>query len=282
MIIDKNLIWEDHNKLKAILEEKYASLIKEYENKEQQLSSIPGIIWVCWWQGMENAPEVVRLCYERLKQMAGDRKVNLITAENYKDYIEMPDYIIEKLEKKIISITHFSDALRVNLLSKYGGVWIDATCFLTGNVFEDMTSEFYTVKLPHNDNEPCVSDGKWCIFFMGTSPNNVLFNFLTDFYNIYWKEENSVIAYYLTDYMVDIAYDKIKCVKDMIDKVPENNLLIHTLKGKLNEEFDESEFERLCSSNKIHKLAHERNYVRELENGKETFYGHIYNQIRLN
>ena len=266
----------DHNKIKQYLLEKYSSVIQKYINKKDESSDKqPNIIWVCWWQGIENAPYIVKLCFEKIKKFAGNRKVILITKENYKQYVDIPSYIIEKLEKGIISITHFSDVLRAHLLSDHGGIWMDATCFLTDNIFENINSKFYSVKLPHNENEICVSDGKWCIFFICSSKNNILFNFLKDFFNIYWKNEDSIIDYFLTDYIISIAYDNIIDVKKMIDEVPENNILIHRLKEILNDEFNEKEYEELLKLNKIHKLAHERKYIDKLPDDKDTFYGHI-------
>ena len=180
MEISKDLLSTDHNKVINYLEKNYDSLIQKYMHQVSSSNKdIPNIIWVCWWQGLENAPEIVKVCFESIKKFAGERKVILITQNNYQDYVDIPDYIIEKVKKGIISITHFSDVLRVNLLSKHGGIWIDATCLLTANIFEDFIPEFYTVKLPHNDKEVCISDGKWCIFFMGSSKNNILFNFFS-------------------------------------------------------------------------------------------------------
>lgn len=276
MEVNNDLLLTDHTKMKQYLEEKYESVIQKYTSEKQSTNKdIPNIIWICWWQGLDTAPEIVKLCFKTIKKFAGEREVILITKDNYQDYVDIPNYIIQKMETGILSITHFSDVLRVNLLSKYGGIWIDSTCLLTANIFEDLIPEFYTVKLPHNEKEICVSDGKWCIFFMCSSKNNILFNFLKDFYNAYWKEENTLIAYFLTDYAISIAYDKIDEVKRMIDNVPENNVRIHQLKEMLNNEFDMVEYNNILEQNKIHKLAHERKYVKSLENGKETFYGHL-------
>lgn len=282
MEISKDLLSTDHDKVKKYLKENYNYLIQKYMNQDSSSNKdIANIIWVCWWQGLDNAPDIVKLCIKQIKKFAGEKEVILITKENYKEYVDIPDYIMAKMEKGIITITHFSDILRANLLSKYGGIWMDATCFLTANIFDDLTPEFYTVKLPHNKNEICVSDGKWCGFFIGSTKNNVLFNFLKDFFNEYWKKEDSLIAYFLIDYIISIAYDNIDKVKRMIDKVPENNVLIHTLKEMLNSEYNEKEYNQILEKNKIHKLAHERKYITNLENGKETFYGHILKSYKL-
>ena len=277
MYVNYDSISKEHSVIKEKLQNKYNSVIEKYRNlKSEDISSADSnYVWICWWQGLENAPEIVKKCFNSVKKYAQNKQVILITKENYNQYIEIPEYIEEKRDEGKISITHFSDILRVNLLSKYGGVWLDATCFLTSNIFDDLNGDFYSVKLPYNKEEKCVSQGKWCVFFMYGKKNNILFNFVRDFYNVYWKEEDSVIDYFLMDYIISIAYDNIDEIKYMIDKVPENNFLIHNLKEKLNEEFDEKEYNELIKINKIHKLAHERKYIKELNNGKETFYGYI-------
>ena len=275
--INENLISKDYKKIKQQLERKYENVIQKYKYiRSDESAETSNVIWMCWWQGLENAPEIVKNCFKSIKRFSGSREIKVINKENYKEYIDIPDYIEKKLENKIISITHFSDILRINLLSRYGGTWIDATCFLTGNIFDNILSEFYSVKLPFNEKEICVSRGKWCVFFMSGKKNNTLFNFANDFYKEYWRKEDTIIDYYLLDYIIDIAYDNLRDVKVMIDKVPENNILIHQLKEQLNNEYNEVEYKQILKYNMIHKLAHEKEYIKRLKNGKETFYGHIF------
>ncbi len=110
-----------------------AQKIKE-ENCSLQHSKSK-IIWVCWLQGIEKAPELVRVCYQSLLDMFSDEySINIITEENYSNYVEFPDYIIKKYKKGIFSRTHFSDLLRLELLIKYGGIWVDSTLFFTGKL----------------------------------------------------------------------------------------------------------------------------------------------------
>ena len=93
-------------------------------------------IWWCWLQGIENAPSIVRACYNSLVQGEWFKDhgytVSVIDAQNWKKYIELPGYIVEKWEKGRIPAAMFSDLLRVELLIKYGGTWIDSTVLCTG------------------------------------------------------------------------------------------------------------------------------------------------------
>ena len=88
-------------------------------------------IWFCWLQGVAAAPPLVKACYNSLKQLAGYSLV-VIDNTNWREYVELPGYIVEKWEKGRIPAAMFSDLLRVELQIKYGGTWIDSTVLCTG------------------------------------------------------------------------------------------------------------------------------------------------------
>lgn len=88
-------------------------------------------VWFCWLQGIENAPRLVQVCYTSVQKYCADRPVHLITGENMSDFVTLPDYIMQKYHTGIIPPAQFSDILRLALLVKYGGIWIDSTVLLT-------------------------------------------------------------------------------------------------------------------------------------------------------
>src|SRR3546814_10790494 len=47
------------------------------------------------------------------------------------DYSDLPGYVLDKFKKGQIDHTHFSDLLRLNLLKNHGGIWLDATAYMT-------------------------------------------------------------------------------------------------------------------------------------------------------
>ena len=56
-------------------------------------------IWVCWLQGEENMPEIIKLCYRSLIRNKGMHKVTLISQNNYADYVTVPLVILQKYKK---------------------------------------------------------------------------------------------------------------------------------------------------------------------------------------
>lgn len=64
------------------LRQQYQPLLDEihYRKGNEVLHSRK--IWVCWMQGMETAPELVKVCYASLHRHMKDREIILLTKEN--------------------------------------------------------------------------------------------------------------------------------------------------------------------------------------------------------
>jgi Capsular polysaccharide synthesis protein len=86
--------------------------------------TIPKKIWFLWYQGLSEAPLVVKKCYESWQKYNPDWEVIFLEENNLTDYIT-PSLSPEKLCQ--LSKNHQSDLLRLELLEKYGGVWVDST-----------------------------------------------------------------------------------------------------------------------------------------------------------
>jgi mannosyltransferase OCH1-like enzyme len=91
-------------------------------------------IWVMWWQGVNNAPALVKKCVNILKQKSPDYEVTFLDKDNYHEYVQIPMYITDKFNGGGISIANYSDVIRMALLYQYGGYWIDSTvlCLMVG------------------------------------------------------------------------------------------------------------------------------------------------------
>lgn len=113
-------------------------------------------VWSCWWQGEENAPEVVKKCWESQRRNLPEGAEHIIiTWNNYRDYVELLIHIIEKFEHGFMIPAHLADIVRCCLLYKYGGLWLDATVYVTEHlpeayfdyeIFTRSTGEKYIVQ----------------------------------------------------------------------------------------------------------------------------------------
>ena len=94
------------------------------ENKSG--SAIPCRIFMLWDSGWQNAPDWNKLCLESWKQFNPHHTVLALDLEWAEELSEVKNYIdTEKWESA--SIQAKSDVLRVLLLWKFGGFWVDAS-----------------------------------------------------------------------------------------------------------------------------------------------------------
>ncbi len=256
-----------------------ADLAHEYQSKPVLLPEAPSVntAWCCWWSGEETMPEIVKMCVNSIRASLPDGvRCILITEKNYNDYVEIPDYIMEKVSTEVINITAFSDILRVCLLSRHGGFWIDATVCIPEKLPKDYFERtYFTQKFPSAmdcPNEACL--GKWAGFLQCGIAEFPLFSFARDAFFKWWKEHDYLIDYVILDYILMSGYNLISQYQKIIDAVPPNNTRIWGLQKILSSPYDETEFEALTSSNLFHKLARTLTPPKEVD-GKPTVYGYL-------
>lgn len=86
-------------------------------------------IWMCWFQGEEDnsLSELNRKCINRWRQLNPTWQVNVLSDKTIAEYV--PEYfeIIKNSRRR--QMQKKSDLLRLLLLSKFGGVWVDASVY---------------------------------------------------------------------------------------------------------------------------------------------------------
>lgn len=90
-------------------------------------------IWMCWFQGEDDPdmPELNRECIKKWKEFNQNSwEVNVLTNDNIYDYIPEYYHIVNSYHHAFErTYTNKSDLLRVLLMAKYGGVWVDASVY---------------------------------------------------------------------------------------------------------------------------------------------------------
>ncbi|WP_068711448.1 capsular polysaccharide synthesis protein [Vibrio tritonius] len=92
-------------------------------------TELPKIIWMYWHSGFDTAPEVVHLAVRSWQEMNPGYEVRLLTDKNLKDYLDFDFNMVFKTASIRCLMPTKADILRFYLLSRYGGVWVDATTF---------------------------------------------------------------------------------------------------------------------------------------------------------
>lgn len=229
-------------------------------------------VWILWMQGIDQAPEIVKVCVHSLKRILGKTEcVCLLDKDNIFEYIDLPDYIIQKWESGIIDNTKFSNLVRLRLLNVYGGVWIDATVYFTGdrlpayiknsNLFMFNIWENWRVR-----QEPAIS-ASWLI---ASPAGNNLLMILEALHLEYWKKENSVINYSIIHIFWTMVAECFPKEWEQVEVVLRDAAQL--LVKELTCTFDEERFEYLKKISDIHKLSYKIPYM---SGGENSFWNKI-------
>ena len=226
-------------------------------------------VWVCWLQGCQNAPALVKACCHSLESSLPDRELIFLTEENLSNYVRLPEYIMEKYRHGIISRAHYSDLIRVFLLCEYGGLWVDSTVLCTSPDMADFLSTqplfaFKQFDLSRADESPVVASN-WLI---SAYPNHCIFTLTRDLLYAYWKKYSYLRDYFIFHLFFALA---VRRYPEMWEAVPAfNNHSPHTMQFELHTPYREERWKQILKMSDFHKLNHHTKYETN-----HTIYGHI-------
>ncbi len=208
---------EYKTRIKAIniLDKELSPLIKEYEDKEPCVLSVTNDqknIFVFWWDGFDKAPLVVKNNVLKVQKLYPDYTLFLIGKENYTSYVTLSKEIYAYIASGNISVQTLSDILRVNLLSKYGGFWMDATIRVFHQeplLTQIQDSGFYSLNVDCKEKDALwakvIPNLGYVTFYMGSAKGNPALAFVRDAFTEYYKKHDFLIDYFLIDYLLAIA-----------------------------------------------------------------------------
>ena len=259
-------------KTKQKLERKYRKVLRDFDSRwdEKTIHQARKTVWVFWWQGVDSMPLIVKHCYASLKENLKDWEIILLTEQNYKEYAVFPDFITNKLQKGI-TLTHFSDLLRLELLKRHGGLWIDSTVLCTsGDVPKSITNSDLFVFRPQKPGSDGASIYISSWFMWAKSNNRIIMATQAMLYD-YWQKNDTLTDYYLLHYFMSIAFDYYK--EDAKEIPAFCNSVPHLLQLHFFEPYDEDYWEDIKKMTSFHKLSYKFDKERLEKEG--TYYKKI-------
>ena len=246
--------------------------LKYNQNKPEMQKS--NKVWIYWSTGMEKtAPDVVKKCFKSIQDNLKDREIILLSKQNYKDYVDIPDYIIEKYNKGLIEHVHFADLLRIELLAKHGGTWIDSTVMCINNTVPSymMNSEFFVFqKLKPGLDGNVINVSSW---FISSYSNHKFILAQQALLRHYWKTNNKAIDYFFFHHFMSMVSAFYSEEWKQIIQIP--NSLPHILLLMLFDKYDEKKFNAMKEICPFQKLSYK---LDETDIAKEgTYYQYIMN-----
>ena len=155
---------------------------------------IPKKIWIYWTQGWDNAPPLVKMCRDSWAINNPDWEIHLLDQDDFFKYVTL-DY---SLKGKQLTPTNYSNILRLQILSKHGGVWTDATTFCNVSLDELVPSIIHNGFFTYCKPKTTVAD-----WFMVAEENNIIVRRWGEYVNLYWKFANKEGPYFWPHYLFE-------------------------------------------------------------------------------
>jgi hypothetical protein len=93
---------------------------------KKQMSDSVKVVWFIWLQGIKNAPEICKACLNSWIEKNPSWEVKVIDENNIGQFVDKKT--LNKFQK-LSPIQCYCDAIKLYILYRYGGLYVDATIF---------------------------------------------------------------------------------------------------------------------------------------------------------
>lgn len=245
-------------------------LISKYEDMELEHWK-NDTVYSCWMQGYDKAPLLVQKCLNSHQKYIKDKKFVLITEDNQHEYVTLPDYIEEKRKRGIIPYAVYTDLVRLELLIKYGGSWIDSTVLCTnGNYPKEMLDcNLFLYQFKANKRQKSSGFSTW---FISAYSNNKVLLIARDLLYKYWKDYDCLIDYFVFHKFLWMIKEKLPVEFDAMPEYSSYDAL--RMVFALERKYDEKLMREFLNNSSFHKLDY-RKSKQVTNGGDKTFYAHL-------
>lgn len=249
MPIDQNTVIQRYNTTKWVL--KYLPEIQRRAKllcKSEPVKTEESPVWVYWAQGIENAPEVVKMCVAKMKKVFGQR-LCVLNDNNIHYYIST--YYIEKVP----TFASKSDYIRTELLYRYGGTWIDSTV-LVKDEFKDIIDDNAFVFAGYPESRSALSSWMMSI----KQKKSWLYSLMYSALIMYISTFGAFNEYFMFHCFFRILVTVDKTANEMWDTVykisARNSIKFTKQNGELLRVLDDNEFQKIYNGSPLLKLTY--------------------------
>jgi tetratricopeptide (TPR) repeat protein len=210
---------------------------------------LPAHIWVYWGQGFADAPPVVRRCQEELLRHHTAEVVVALDDHLVPDYASIPEIVRRRTAQ---NPTKFSDVLRFELLSRHGGVWLDATCLvrepLLDVVPELLDSGFFAFR-----RRPA----RIASWFLASEPNHPVVAMTREAEYLYWESFPRATDYFVLHHLFEALYYVADEFRERLEQTPSHSPRAAVrFRRVMDEPYDPQRYEELLAASFVHKLTY--------------------------
>lgn len=266
----------------------YGDIIESFQDmpNERNKEITSYTIWVFWGQGKEKMPPLVQACYSQMINY--NDNVVLITNKNINEYISLKPAIFQKVEHGIISWANYSDIIRTKLLAQYGGLWLDATVWISKRFpFQSLSNfDFFSPNGETMQTNKSVQFwtsnewnwSTWCLW--SKKSGNKLFLFISSMLQAIGEREKCWPDYVIQDYLIYYACRNFSDIRKSMREIQGfSGKKRNEFASIMNDPFDINRYTELTKNDFVFKLSFRSPWKEYTDDGKQTFYGYILSKI---
>ncbi len=211
-------------------------------------------IWQYWNQGIEHAPTILKSCVASVAlhcKRTGHEHI-VLSDETVADCVRLADVV--KAKRSLMTPTHFSDLLRLTLLSQRGGYWLDSSLFLTGPIPDviDQADFFAFTRI----SDPYLLSS-W--FLRARAGHALIETWLQALLN-YWQHNDRLMNYFLIHHMFEAVTEVHPSLRRIwLDSPVASSPDAHLLHDSLELSCAQVDLDTILSKSSIHKLTYQLN-----------------------
>jgi hypothetical protein len=207
-------------------------------------------IFIYWGQGFQAAPAVVRQCLAALRLNNPGADIHELTDAALPYYVDLPEAVLAAVGD---NRTHLSDLIRLALLERYGGVWVDATCFVSeplaprvGRLLDDADTFAFTY------STPMISS-----WFLASRPDSYLIHLWRAAMFMWWEVRSELVGYYLLHHFFEMLYELDDRYRADWDKGTRlGSRPPHALQATMLADYDALTYQGILDESFVHKLSY--------------------------
>ena len=218
----------------------------------------------------------MRACLESVSRHCGDCEIHVLDDRTLHEYVTIPPHILQHLQHGSMSRAHFSDYLRTCLLLQYGGIWLDATVYLSDPlpaairearffIYKSSLFHSFAGRLPPQELLTAPIDqfytpwhrlcgSSWC---MAAAARTLILARVKAVLEAYWQRESRLMDYFLFHHILTWLLYRDRTSAEFFLRMPSLcNLPPHLMQSQLLRPYDARLDTAIRASSSVHKLTH--------------------------
>lgn len=209
----------------------------------------PDRVWVYWGQGIADAPGVVQRCHAEVLRLHEEGRVVVLDDSTVQHHSELPGYVHDRTRD---DRTKYSDVLRLDLLTRHGGVWLDATCLPREDLAhlrpQLVLSGFFALRFRR---------ARISSWMLAGTPGNPTMARLRAAQVVYWRHHDRPIDYFMLHHLFEALFHVDPETRATVQAMPRISAHASSRFARsMLEPYEPQRFRELLDGAFVHKLSY--------------------------